>query len=259
MKYMEKSKIKQQWGFYFNQDRCLGCKTCVVACKQWNEEHRGDTDLNKNDYSLANQIDPKYVANEGKLEKSANFIDPKTGETNYPEYRKYYMKEMWRKVNVEESGKTGMDEETGVFNSDYERTFVSVSCNHCDKPACIEVCPVGRIFKDKDTGAVLTNKAIDCISCGSCKEACPWDAPQFYTDEFTESKAIMTKCTLCSDRTTKGLKPACVAACWNRALDAGPVSELKKKYRKNVQTVQGFDRADTEPNIIFNAKTNFNK
>lgn len=25
-----------QYGFYYNQERCAGCKACVVACKDWN-------------------------------------------------------------------------------------------------------------------------------------------------------------------------------------------------------------------------------
>lgn len=25
-----------QYGFYFDQSRCTGCNTCVIACKQWN-------------------------------------------------------------------------------------------------------------------------------------------------------------------------------------------------------------------------------
>lgn len=36
-----------QYAFFFNQKRCLGCKTCVIACKEWNESKRGDANLNK--------------------------------------------------------------------------------------------------------------------------------------------------------------------------------------------------------------------
>lgn len=30
-----------QVGFYFNQTRCVGCKACVVACKDWNDIDAG--------------------------------------------------------------------------------------------------------------------------------------------------------------------------------------------------------------------------
>lgn len=36
-----------QWGFYFDQTRCYGCKTCTVACKEWNEGRRGDAKINE--------------------------------------------------------------------------------------------------------------------------------------------------------------------------------------------------------------------
>lgn len=30
-----------QLGFYFDQTRCIGCNTCVVACRDWNELNPG--------------------------------------------------------------------------------------------------------------------------------------------------------------------------------------------------------------------------
>ena len=30
-----------QWVFYFDQSRCIGCNTCVVACKDWNAVNPG--------------------------------------------------------------------------------------------------------------------------------------------------------------------------------------------------------------------------
>ena len=30
-----------QLGFYFDQSRCIGCNTCVVACRDWNELNPG--------------------------------------------------------------------------------------------------------------------------------------------------------------------------------------------------------------------------
>ncbi len=64
----------------------------------------------------------------------------------------------------------------------------------------------------------------------------------------------MTKCTFCKDRTDAGLKPACVAACYNRALDAGTLEEITAKYPNAVDTLADFDRSTTGPNIKFKAK-----
>ena len=43
-----------QWGFYFKQRRCLGCATCTVACKEWNEGRGGDAKFNT---LTANQLE----------------------------------------------------------------------------------------------------------------------------------------------------------------------------------------------------------
>ena len=34
---------------------------------------------------------------------------------------------------------------------------VSISCNHCDSPACVENCPTGAMQKDEATGLVNTD------------------------------------------------------------------------------------------------------
>ena len=31
-----------QYGFYFDQTRCIGCHTCAVACKDWHDIPAGD-------------------------------------------------------------------------------------------------------------------------------------------------------------------------------------------------------------------------
>ncbi|MBQ3033978.1 MAG: 4Fe-4S dicluster domain-containing protein [Deferribacterales bacterium] len=34
--------IVKQYAFYFDQTRCMGCQTCVVACKDWNNVKPGN-------------------------------------------------------------------------------------------------------------------------------------------------------------------------------------------------------------------------
>lgn len=36
---------KMQIGFFFDQSRCIGCFTCVAACRSWNELDQGMPDL----------------------------------------------------------------------------------------------------------------------------------------------------------------------------------------------------------------------
>ena len=248
-----------QWGFYFNQSRCVGCKACTLACKNWNDLRRGDAGI----YQM---VLASYTTAEGGMEKKSTYRNPETNDTNYKEYSKYYMKENWRQVTAYERGAVNYGQGNTLV-SNFDRRYLSISCNHCDEPVCVKICPMGIITKNAETGAVLTSTEY-CISCGRCKEACPWSCPQYYDEGFASypledpRRPKMTKCTMCYDRITTEpqLKPACVAACWNRALDAGPMDELIERYGANKKLedfaddyVSSMD-IHTKPNILFKSK-----
>jgi anaerobic dimethyl sulfoxide reductase subunit B len=112
-----------------------------------------------------------------------------------------------------------MDIWTGSY-PDVTRTFISLSCMHCEKPACMGVCPTGAISKRAD-GIVLVDQT-KCIGCHYCLFACPFGAPQF------DTKGLMTKCDYCVDRLAVGKQPACVATCPTQALHGGTMEELAK-------------------------------
>ena len=68
----------------------------------------------------------------------------------------------------------------------------------------------------------------------------------------------MTKCNLCIESIKAGFKPVCVAVCPARALDAGPMDELKAKYKNAVISTNNFNNMEKikkqHPNILFKAK-----
>ena len=100
---------------------------------------------------------------------------------------------------------------------------ISMACNHCENPSCVDACPTGAMYKRKD-GIVLIDES-KCIGCKYCQWACPYGAPQ-----YDESKGVMTKCNLCFDFIEEGKNPTCVDACPMRALDFGELKKLRKKY-----------------------------
>jgi anaerobic dimethyl sulfoxide reductase subunit B (iron-sulfur subunit) len=100
---------------------------------------------------------------------------------------------------------------------------ISLACNHCEHPICVEVCPSGAMHQRAD-GIVLVD-ADKCLGCRYCSWACPYGAPQ-----YDEQAGHMTKCTLCAEELDASLPPACVAACPLRALDCGERAELAAKY-----------------------------
>lgn len=94
----------------------------------------------------------------------------------------------------------------------------SVSCNHCEKPACMKVCSTGAMYQRED-GLVLHDDAA-CIGCGRCYWACPYGEVS-----FSLTKGVAQKCDTCIARREMGKEPACVAACSTGSLRFGVIGE----------------------------------
>lgn len=116
----------------------------------------------------------------------------------------------WRRVYEYCGGEwlIGMD---GTFRQDVFAYYLSVGCNHCERPICVEVCPTGAMSQGVD--GIITVDQTRCVGCRYCEWACPYGAPQYLTD-----KGVMSKCDFCKDELEAGNAPACVAACPTRAL-----------------------------------------
>lgn len=97
---------------------------------------------------------------------------------------------------------------------------VSMSCNHCDDPACAKVCPTGAMHKDAETGLVSVDEG-KCMGCGYCHMACPYNAPKV---DRTVGHSV--KCNGCAERVAEGKEPICVGACPLRALEFGTAEEM---------------------------------
>ncbi|HDR1500198.1 TPA: dimethylsulfoxide reductase subunit B [Pasteurella multocida] len=186
-----------QYGFYFDSDRCTGCKTCELACKDYK-----DLDTNVN-------------------------------------FRRIY----------EYAGGDWQQQANGCWQHNVFAYYLSISCNHCDNPACVSVCPTGAMHKTED-GFVIVNEAI-CIGCRYCHMACPYDAPQ-----YDAMKGNMTKCDGCHSRILEGKKPICVDACPLRALDFAPIDELRKTYGDLAAIAPLPSPEHTAPNLVIKANKN---
>ena len=125
---------------------------------------------------------------------------------------------LWRRVYEVSGG--GWKKAGAAWTHDVFAWNLSLSCNHCSKPVCAEVCPTGAVRRRED-GVVLLDPA-KCMGCRYCEWACPYGAPR-----FDDEQGVMTKCTLCADRLEEGLAPSCVSACPMRALDFGPRDEMQ--------------------------------
>ena len=114
-------------------------------------------------------------------------------------------------------------DDDGAWTLDGYTYYVSLACNHCAEPACMDVCPVGAISKN-ERGLVLIDEDA-CVECGRCAKACPYQAPR-----VDRSLGRCLKCDGCAERVAAGLRPVCVAACPSRALDSGDLSYLRERH-----------------------------
>ena len=105
------------------------------------------------------------------------------------------------------------------YENVHTAAFLTMSCNHCEDPVCVKVCPVHAYKQDPD-GLVIQDHA-KCIGCGACLKACPFEAPS-----FSQAEKKMYKCDGCASRLAKGQQPACVQNCTCGALEFGPIEQL---------------------------------
>ncbi len=80
----------------------------------------------------------------------------------------------WRRV-VEYSGGNWI-KEGDCFRQDIFCYYLSLSCNHCQDPICVNSCPTTAMHKDSE-GIVSVDES-KCVGCGYCQWACPYGAPQ---------------------------------------------------------------------------------
>ena len=124
----------------------------------------------------------------------------------------------WRRVGEVEGG----------WYPQTQRAYLSMGCNHCLEPTCLEGCPVDAYSKDPLTG-IVRHSAETCIGCQYCTWNCSYGVPQ-----YNPARGVVGKCDMCHGRLERHQAPACVSACpegairieivnvaeWRRSLDA---------------------------------------
>jgi formate dehydrogenase iron-sulfur subunit len=112
-------------------------------------------------------------------------------------------------------------------------------CMHCEDPGCLKACPAPGAIVQYANGIVdfISDK---CIGCGYCVKGCPFDIPRINKKDHKSYK-----CTLCSDRVSVGLEPACVKACPTGAIMFGSKTEMKDWAGERIEDLKsrGFDKA----------------
>jgi formate dehydrogenase beta subunit len=105
-------------------------------------------------------------------------------------------------------------------------------CMHCADPGCLKACPAPGAIVQYSNGIVDVNPD-QCIGCRLCETGCPFDVPR-----FSEKTGKMSKCTLCVDRTSVGLEPACVKACPTGCLHFGTKTNMQAMGNERVKQLK---------------------
>lgn len=118
--------------------------------------------------------------------------------------------------------------------------FFADQCRHCLEPPCkdtIEGYVDNAVIQDPATGAVVYLADSKKAPYDEVRESCPYNIPRKADD------GQLVKCTMCIDRVSNGLLPACVKTCPTGAMNFGDrdqmlalgknrLAKLKKKFPK---------------------------
>ena len=112
-------------------------------------------------------------------------------------------------------------------------------CMHCADPGCLKACPAPGAIVQYANG-IVDFISENCIGCGYCVKGCPFNIPRI---SQKDQKAY--KCTLCSDRVSVGLEPACAKACPTQAISFGTKADMVDLAQTRLVDLneRGYDKA----------------
>jgi formate dehydrogenase iron-sulfur subunit len=194
------SDAPPRMGFFTDTSVCIGCKACEVACKEWN-----------------------HVPDDGLVFTGMSY-DNSVG----------LGADTWRHVAfIEQRKPVGQQQASAQHDggssdgSGLRWLMASDVCKHCTHAACLDVCPTGSLFRT-EFGTVVVQEDI-CNGCGYCVSACPYGVI-----DQRKGDGRVWKCTLCYDRVTVGMEPACAKACPTDSIQFGPLDELRARADRRV-------------------------
>jgi len=137
-------------------------------------------------------------------------------------------------------------------NSDDEQPpprldFLTVTCQQCERPACLRACPVypKAISKDPVTGVVSINEN-RCTGCGECALSCPYGAIGYNAEQHHA-----VKCDLCAERRERDLGPACALVCPTRAITFSNRNALLQQAEQQGRDILDTDHFLQQPATIY--------
>jgi len=264
------NQAKRQVAMVMDLNKCIGCQTCSVSCKQlWTNEEGMEYQWWNIVNTMPGKGTPKnwekmgggFIKDAGATTKARPGHIPTINEFgdawdfNYDEVlyggkgTTTQLKPTDRHGNAPEWGPNWDEDEGG---GDYPNSFffyLPRTCNHCTNPACKEACPRGAIEKRDEDGIVLLNED-KCRGYRFCMQACPYK--KIY---FNHKKQVSQKCIFCFPRVEQKVAPACVRQCPGRVRLFGykddPESPVHKLVEEWKVALPLHPEYGTEPNVFY--------
>ena len=177
---------------------CIGCKACEVACQEWNDLLGID--------EMVEPVKAQLGTYQTQPDLSANF---------------------WNLIRFNEHVERQADGTETIH-----WLMAKDQCMHCADPGCLKACPSPGAIVQYSNGVVDFQQE-HCIGCEYCVTGCPFDIPRLNT----RTKRVY-KCTLCSDRLSYGLEPACIKACPTGCLQFGTKEQMVQIARHRVKQLK---------------------
>jgi len=241
-------------GYALNIRKCIGCRRCVKACVEENNQSRGPRPGERIEWIQVlrmergefrkEKMDQGYPEGLG-IQVGGNAYTP-SGQVLEGQYH-YEPKAVPEK----------------------DATYMPIACMQCEKPPCVKVCPVRTTYREGDGPVVIDYNW--CIGCRMCMGACPYWARRLnmtnpvlpkqdmnpvthYLGNRPRMRGVVEKCHWCLQRTRHGRYPACVEVCPVGARKFGnlldPESEVSLVLaRKNVFRLKA--EANTFPKFFY--------
>ncbi|MPQ97891.1 4Fe-4S dicluster domain-containing protein [Modestobacter sp. I12A-02628] len=239
-------------GFFTDTSVCIGCKACEVACKEWNTLPMDDANGTRDQMALSGMSYDNTGMLGANSWRHVAFVEqvrtvdlpmpavglpgrsPGTGDVHA--HDRVMADDAPRAAQtsvLNAQSLSEFDPQTGQSGDREIRWLMSSDvCKHCTHAACLDVCPTGALFRT-EFGTVVVQGDI-CNGCGYCVPACPYGV----IDQRKDDGRVF-KCTMCYDRLTDGLQPACATACPTQSIQFGDLDELHARADARLATLQG--------------------
>jgi DMSO reductase family type II enzyme iron-sulfur subunit len=246
-------------------NKCMGCQSCTVACKNLWTQRTGTEHMrwaNVGTYpgrgyprdwqSKGGGYDKKGKAKQGKL---INLVE--AGDNFQFNHEEVFNQQKGQSTHLKPTTSKGEKPEWG-YNWDEDQTsgswpnayffYLPRKCNQCSNAPCIDACSRNAISK-RDDGIVLIDNE-KCTGHRHCVEACPYGMVY-----FNPVSGKSEKCIECFPRVDEGIAPACNRQCVGRTRAYGYLDDKDSQVYKLVNEWQValplHPEYGTEPNVYY--------